>query len=89
MIATIFKNIFSKEPHFITIEKALERIKSGSSKELVIEIRNTLDKEKANKIKLNLPSVCFSGKFGNDRKDEQLIEHSGFIVLDFDVCLLG
>ena len=84
MIATIFKNIFSKEPHFIAIEKALERIKSGSSKELVIEIRNTLDKEKANKIKLNLPSVCFSGKFGNDRKDEQLIEHSGFIVLDFD-----
>jgi hypothetical protein len=84
MIATIFKNIFSKEPHFITIEKALERIKSGSSKELVTEIRNTLDKEKANKIKLNLPSVCFSGKFGSDRKDEQLIEHSGFIVLDFD-----
>jgi len=57
MIATIFKNIFSKEPHFITIEKALERIKTGSSKELVTEIRNTLDKEKANKIKLNLPSV--------------------------------
>ena len=84
MIATIFKNIFSKEPHLITIEKALERIKNGSSRELVTEIRNTLDKEKANKIKLNLPSVCFSGKFGNDRKDEQLIEHSGFIVLDFD-----
>jgi len=84
MIATIFKNIFSKEPHYITIEKALERIKNGSSRELVTEIRNTLDKEKANKIKLNLPSVCFSGKFGNDRKDEQLIEHSGFIVLDFD-----
>jgi len=84
MIATIFKNIFSKDPHFITIEKALERIKKGSSKELVTEIRNTLDKEKANKIKLNLPSVCFSGKFGVDRKDDQLIEHSGFIVLDFD-----
>lgn len=84
MIATIFKNIFSKEPHYITIEKALERIKNGSSSELVTEIRNTLDKEKANKIKLNLPSVCFSGKFGNDRKDEQLIEHSGFVVLDFD-----
>jgi hypothetical protein len=84
MTVTIFKNIFSKEPHFITIEKALERIKKGSSKELVTEIRNTLDKEKANKIKLNLPSVCFSGKFGVDRKDDQLIEHSGFIVLDFD-----
>ena len=84
MIATIFKNIFSKEPHFISIDKALERIKTGASQNLVLEIRTTLDKEKANKIKLNLPSVCFSGKFGKDRKDEQLIEHSGFIVLDFD-----
>ena len=81
---TIFKNIFSKEPHFITVEKALERIKSGASKQLVMDIRLALDKEKANKLKLNLPSICFSGKFGVDRKDEQLIAHSGFIVLDFD-----
>jgi hypothetical protein len=81
---TIFKNIFSKEPHFITVEKALERIKLGASKQLVMDIRLALDKEKANKLKLNLPSICFSGKFGADRKDEQLIEHSGFIVLDFD-----
>ena len=81
---TIFKNIFSKEPHFITVEKALERIKLGASKQLVLDIRLALDKEKANKLKLNLPSICFSGKFGVDRKDEQLIEHSGFIVLDFD-----
>ncbi len=84
MIATIFKNIFSKEPHFITINKALERIKLGASKGLVLDIRLALDKEKANKLKLNLPSICFSGKFGADRKDEQLVEHSGFIVLDFD-----
>ncbi len=81
---TIFKNIFSKEPHYITVEEALNRIQTGKSKEIVSEIRNTLDKEKANKIKANLPSVCFSGQFGSDRKDEQLILHSGFIVLDFD-----
>jgi hypothetical protein len=84
MIATIFKNIFSKEPHFITVDKALERIKLGASKALVLDIRLALDKEKANKLKLNLPSICFSGKFGADRKDEQLVAHSGFIVLDFD-----
>jgi len=84
MQVTIFKNIFSKEPHFITVEKALERIKLGASKQLVLDIRLALDKEKANKLKLNLPSICFSGKFGADRKDEQLVEHSGFIVLDFD-----
>jgi hypothetical protein len=84
MQVTIFKNIFSKEPHFITVEKALERIKLGASKALVLDIRLALDKEKANKLKLNLPSICFSGKFGVDRKDEQLVQHSGFLVLDFD-----
>jgi len=81
---TIFKNIFSKEPHYITIEAALKRISDGHSKGVVEEIRATIDKEKANKIKCNLPSVCFSGRFGKDRTDESLIEHSGFIVLDFD-----
>ena len=84
MQVTIFKNIFSKEPHFITVNKALERIKLGASKALVLDIRLALDKEKANKLKLNLPSICFSGKFGVDRKDEQLVQHSGFLVLDFD-----
>lgn len=81
---TIFKNIFSKEPNYISVEAALKRIQQGKSKLLVEEIRKTIDKEKANKIKLNLPSICFSGKFGADRTDAQLIQHSGFIVLDFD-----
>lgn len=81
---TIFKNIFSKEPFYITIEEALERIRAGKSKNIVEEIRKTLDKDKANKLKSNLPSVCFSGKFEKDRTEEQLLEHSGFLVLDFD-----
>lgn len=84
MICTAYKNIFSKEPKYISIDFALKRIAEGRSKALVSEIRETMDKDKANKLKANLPSICFSGKFGNDRKDEQLIEHSGFIVLDFD-----
>ena len=81
---TIFKNIFSKEPHYISLEKALDRIKTGKSKQQVLDIRNAIDKERANELKKNLPSVCFSGKFGNNRKDEELIEHSGYLVLDFD-----
>lgn len=84
MIVTIFKNIFSKEPHYISLQDALKRIEQGNSKAIVEEVRSTLDKEKANKVKFNLPSVCFSGKFGADRKDEQLIDHSSFVVLDFD-----
>lgn len=84
MNCTIYKNIFSKEPHYITIEYALNRILKGVSASQVLLIRETLDKEKSSKLKANLPSICFSGKFGADRKDEQLIEHSGFLVLDFD-----
>ena len=83
-MVTIFKNIFSKEPFYISVEEALDRILTGKSKNQVDEIRNQLDKEKSNKLKANLPSVCFSGKFGANRKDEELIEHSGFVVLDFD-----
>jgi len=84
MSLTIFKNIYSKDPIYISVDKALERIKSGRSKVLVDEIRGTLEKEKASKLKMNLPSVCFSGTFGKNRQDVDLIEHSGFIVLDFD-----
>jgi hypothetical protein len=81
---TAFKNIWSKEPHYISVELALNRIKNGNSKKLVEEIRNTLDKEKAAELKKNLPCICFSGKFGSDRKDEQIIIHSKYLVLDFD-----
>ena len=84
MQVTIFENIFSKKPFYIPVKDALGRIFDGRSKTLVNEIRGTLDKSKSQKLKSNLPSVCFSGKFGVDRKDEQIIEHSGFIVLDFD-----
>lgn len=80
---TIYENIFSKAPHYIEADKALERIRKGSSKTKVEEIRETIDKEKANSMKMYLPSVCFSGKF-KERKDDCLVEHSGFIVLDFD-----
>ena len=48
---TAIKNIWSKEPHYISVELALNRIKNGNSKKLVEEIRNTLDKEKAAELK--------------------------------------
>lgn len=83
-MVTIFRNIFSKDPHYIEVNAALERIEKGNSRIQVEEIRTVIDKEKANKLKFNLPSVCFSGKFKGDRKDEDLLDHSGFIVLDFD-----
>jgi hypothetical protein len=80
---TIFKNLFDKTPHYITLENALNRIKTGKSQEKIDEIRNAIDKERADGLKRNLPSVCFSGKF-QERTDGGLLEHSGYMVLDFD-----
>ena len=84
MICTVFKDIFSKDPRYITVDAAIQRITTGRSRDLVEMIRATPDKEQRQELKKKLVSVCFSGKFTGDRKDESLIEHSGFIVLDFD-----
>lgn len=80
---TVFKDLFAKEPHHITVDAALERIKSGKSRQKIEEIRATIDKEKAGSLKCKLPSVCFSGMF-DERADGKIKAHSGFIVLDFD-----
>jgi len=65
------------------ITDILEKIKVGASKDLVKEIRSEKDKTKRNELKKNLPAICFSGTF-NTRQDSSLLEHSGFICLDFD-----
>lgn len=49
-----------------------------------MEIRSCVDKERAMKLKTYLPCVCFSGKFGGSRQNSDLIDHSGYIILDFD-----
>lgn len=80
---TIFKDIFATEPHYIELDVALSRIKNGKSKVLVEQIRESQDKEKRDSLKKRLPCVCFSGTF-RKRLDSELIEHSHYIVLDFD-----
>ena len=81
---TIFKNIKETEtPFHREIGLVIKRIKDGSTKQLIKEIRKTKDKSEKNELKKLLPAVCFSGVF-NKRKDEAIQEHSGFICLDFD-----
>tara|TARA_Y100001938_G_scaffold151185_1_gene247069 strand:+ start:6878 stop:9295 length:2418 start_codon:yes stop_codon:yes gene_type:complete len=81
---TIFKNIKETQtPFYRKITDILERIKGGASKDLVKEIRSEKDKTKRNELKKNLPAICFSGTF-NTRQDSSMLEHSGFICLDFD-----
>lgn len=81
---TIFQDIKSTStPFFKPIDVILNRIRDGKSKDLVMGIRKEKDKTQRNILKQSLPAVCFSGTF-NKREDKALIEHSGFICLDFD-----
>lgn len=81
---TIFQSIKeTSTPFHRDVMVVLQRIKDGSSKELVKRIRQEKNKGDRNEIKKQLPAICFSGTF-NKRNDSAIMEHSGLICLDFD-----
>jgi hypothetical protein len=95
---TIFKNFGDKNnPHYTDLKKVLDRIKSGSSKEKVLEIRRkVVAGENYDLDKKELPFVVFSAaktKMLISKDDEEthrldacITEHSGVFALDFDKC---
>lgn len=91
-MVTVFANIRDvQNPFFKDIDEVLTDIKNGSNKKDIDHLRKIKDKDKRNKLKSNLKSICFSGKFSY-RSAKNCIEHSGFACLDFDdvddpVCL--
>lgn len=81
---TLFRNIKETSNGFYRdVMFALERIKKGNSKDLIVAIRKEPDSSKRNKLKAQLPSVCFSGEF-ESRRISGLKKHSGLLILDFD-----
>jgi len=72
-----------KTPFHKPIQVALDRIKSGASKELNLQIRATADKSEQKALKSKLCGVCFNGTF-NTRSIKGLDQKSGLIILDFD-----
>jgi hypothetical protein len=83
---TIFKSIKDTDtPFHRDVRIILNRIKEGSetTKDLVKKIRLEKRKPERQELKKQLPAICFSGTF-NKRTDASLIQHSGFICLDFD-----
>lgn len=84
---TFFKQITdTKTPHYKPLSFALDRIKNPkkATKALVDKIRSSTDQLEIDALKKQLPCVLFSGTF-NQRADNSLIKHSGYIVLDFDM----
>lgn len=84
MRVTIFKDIRSTStPFYRHIDVVIDRIKTGSSRELIEAIQLEPDKSTRNEMKKSLPAICFSGVF-TKRQDNSIVEHSGLICLDFD-----
>lgn len=81
---TIFKSIADTDtPFYREIGSVLHRIKTGKSKSIIDRVRSEFDKDERNRIKKELPAICFSGEFSR-REDKCIVSHSGFICLDFD-----
>jgi hypothetical protein len=81
---SIYENKWDSTSKFtITIEKALERIKNGKHKDVILHLRAIESKAQYDMEKGLLTGVCFSGTF-EKRTDDALIEHSGMACIDFD-----
>ncbi|MFY7988749.1 MAG: BT4734/BF3469 family protein [Flavobacterium sp.] len=91
-MVTIFSKITDVEnPFYKEVDEVLLSFKNGSNKNKIELVRGEQDKEKRNKLKSELKSVCFSGEFSR-RSAKNIIRHSGFVCLDFDdvddpICL--
>ena len=79
VMVTVYKDVFSKEPHYVKLSTVIERIRSGKSMGIVQKVRAG-----DSGIKTTLPSICFSGVFVGARSDNGLKTHSGLVILDFD-----
>lgn len=98
MNVTIFANFADiKNPHTITVTHALERIRTGKSKDKILDIRRKLFLgEDYEADKKSLPCVVFAAAktkmmiskrdYETHREDSCVVEHSGFFTIDFDKC---
>ena len=82
MNVTIFKSKNNAtDTTYSTVNKVLKRFRETN--ELVEQVRNEKDPKKQEELKGALPAVVFQGKFTR-RKNNALLQASGFMILDFD-----
>jgi hypothetical protein len=84
MNITVFKSLTNTSTPIIRdVSVAIERIKTGKTKDLIAQIRKEKDKGKRNELKSKLPSYCFGGEFSY-RSVQGLVKPSGLLCIDFD-----
>ena len=75
------------QPHvcdeIISLADFLGAVKHGKWQNIVAPIREQQDKKKRDQLKKRLPTVTIGGVF-KERKQDLLIQHSGFICVDID-----
>jgi twinkle protein len=77
---TIYQDVYSKQPHYVSLSHVLERIKTGQKcRGLVEQVRKG-----DTGAKLKLTAIVFSGQVEGNREDANLRAHSGMVILDFD-----
>lgn len=82
---TVFSNLLSTTiPHVVTLEKVVERIRTGAKSKPIIEAIRKLDnKEEQDVIKKQLPNIIFQGVF-SQRNDDSCTSPSGLMITDYD-----
>lgn len=85
MYISIFKSLFnaSDVPYYYSLDKTLERIRIGKSKDIIEKIRTSTDKAERDALKKKLPCILFAGEF-SERNIKGLIKHSGVMIIDLD-----
>lgn len=79
-LVTVFKNLYKSNdvPYIVTLEKVVNRIRKGASKETIEKIR-----QGNSKLKNKLPAILFTGEFER-RAIEGMKSHNGLMILDYD-----
>lgn len=81
---SVFKNAKDTKPiETISIDDFIGNITFGKWKDEVLRVRAEKDKEKRTKLKELITCVTCSGVF-NPRKEDGMIQHSGFLCIDVD-----
>lgn len=85
MKVSVFKKLFESKdvPYIVDLEKVIQRIRQGKSKDIIDMVRSAVTKDEADRIKNTLPCILFAGEF-SERNGESLVKHSGLCVVDFD-----
>lgn len=82
--ASLFPNSYATQPEAVlTINELVESIRDGVWREQVEAVRACQTKETRDITKRSVPCVTLSGVF-NQRNQQSLVAHSGFICIDID-----